>query len=480
MSHMPESTKSRVPLCVDLDGTLVNTDTLVESAILLIKANPLTLFLMLLWLLRGKACLKEMIAARTTLEVATLPFNQPLLDWLQRQSDEGRELVLVTAANQRIANAVAAYLGVFSQVIASTDAGNLSAGNKRDKLDLLFGKGDYDYVGNSRDDLMVWANCRRAVVVNASPKVAAAAASIAEVEQSFPAPVNPWRAIFIAMRPHQWSKNLLVFVSILIAQRYNEFDLLVATVLAFVAFCLCSSSVYLINDLLDLSADRRHSEKRYRPFASGQVSLLLGVVAIPALLLLSSIIALLAGPMFFGVLFCYFVITLSYSFYFKRLALLDVLTLAVLYTLRILAGAAVAGEMPSVWLVSFSMFLFTSLAMAKRYAELKSLELEAAGPVSGRDYRVTDLPIIAQFGVASGYISTLVMALYIDSSDVADIYHNQRVMWLLCLLLMYWIGRIWLLASRGELHQDPVVFATRDRISYIVFFLGLLTLLAAR
>tara|TARA_R110002049_G_scaffold49267_20_gene141234 strand:+ start:2054 stop:3487 length:1434 start_codon:yes stop_codon:yes gene_type:complete len=477
---MSENQKPRIPLCVDLDGTLVNTDTLLESAILLIKVNPLTVFLMLLWLLRGKAYLKEMITARTTLDVTTLPYNQTLLDWLQKQRVAGRELVLVTAANQRIASAVAAHLGVFSQVIASTDADNISAGIKRDKLDTLFGRGAYDYVGNSRDDLLVWANCRRAVVVNASPAVAAAAATAAEVEESFPATVSPWRAIVTAMRPHQWSKNLLVFVSIMIAQRYNEFDLLVATVLAFIAFCLCSSSVYLINDLLDLPADRKHSEKRHRPFASGQVSLLLGMLAIPVLLLLSIIIALVAGPMFLGVLLCYFVITLSYSFYFKRVALLDVLTLAVLYTLRILAGAAVAGEMPSVWLVSFSMFLFTSLAMAKRYAELKSLEHEDGELASGRDYRVTDLPIIAQFGVASGYISTLVMALYIDSSDVADIYHNQRVMWLLCLLLMYWIGRIWLLASRGALHQDPVVFATQDRISYVVFVLGLLTLLAAR
>jgi 4-hydroxybenzoate polyprenyltransferase len=480
MSQLSEKPTPRIPLCVDLDGTLVNSDTLVESAILLIKANPLTIFLMLLWLLRGKACLKEMITARTALDVSILPYNQPLLDWLHKQRGEGRALVLVTAANQRIANAVAAYLGIFSEVIASNEIDNLSADNKRDKLDSLFGKGGYDYVGNSRDDLTVWANCRRAVVVNASPAVAAAAATVSEVEESFPATVSPRRAIFTAMRPHQWSKNLLVFVSIMIAQRYSEVDLLVATILAFVAFCLCSSSVYLINDLLDLPADRKHSEKRHRPFASGQVSLLQGLLAIPVLLLLSIIIALIVGPMFFAALLCYFMITLSYSFYFKRLAILDVLTLAVLYTLRILAGAAVAGEMPSVWLVSFSMFLFTSLAMAKRYAELKSLELEAGESARGRDYRITDLPVIAQFGVASGYISTLVMALYIDSSDVADIYHNQHVMWLLCLLLMYWIGRIWLLASRGELHQDPVVFATRDRISYVVFVLGLLTLLAAR
>ncbi|CAA0088135.1 Decaprenyl-phosphate phosphoribosyltransferase [Halioglobus japonicus] len=480
MSDMSENSKSQFPLCVDLDGTLVNTDTLIESAVLLIKINPLYIFSMLFWLLSGKAYLKEMISARTALDVTTLPYNQALLDWLKQQGSAGRELVLVTAANQRIANAVGTHLGIFSQVIASSSTDNVSASRKRDKLDRLFGKGGYDYAGNSRDDLEVWSSCRRAVVVNASSTVAAGAAKVADVQESFPAAASPWRALLTAMRPHQWSKNLLVFVSLLIAQRYGEIDLLVATILAFVAFCLCSSSVYLINDLLDLKADRKHSEKCHRPFASGQVSLLLGIQTIPVLLVLSIMLAVAAGPMFFSVLLVYFTITLAYSFYFKRLALLDVLMLAVLYTLRILAGAAVAVEIPSVWLVSFSMFLFTSLAMAKRYAELKSLELEAGDMASGRDYKVTDLPIIAQLGVASGYISTLVMALYIDSSDVADIYHHQRVMWLLCPLLMYWIGRIWLLAGRGELNQDPVVFATRDKISYIVFVFGLLTLLAAR
>jgi 4-hydroxybenzoate polyprenyltransferase len=191
------------------------------------------------------------------------------------------------------------------------------------------------------------------------------------------------------------------------------------------------------------------------------------------------ILANIAGILFLGVLLVYFAITLGYSFYFKRVALLDVLVLAMLYTLRIIAGASVAGAMPSVWLVSFSMFIFTSLAMAKRYAELKSLELDAVAWASGRGYNVNDIPIIAQLGAASGYISTLVLALYIDSPDVTAIYHNQHMMWILCPLLMYWVGRIWLVAGRGELHQDPVVFATRDRISYLVFGLGLLALVAA-
>ena len=476
---MPENSKDQFPLCVDLDGTLVNTDTLIESAVLLVKVNPLYIFAMFFWLMSGKANLKEKIANRTSLNAKTLPYNQALLAWLVQQRELGRELLLVTAANQRIAKSVEDHLGLFSRVIASSSTHNLSAERKRDELQRLFGEGAYDYVGNSRDDLKVWSSCRKAVVVNASSAVAALAETTADVEQRFPASSRPGRALIAAMRPHQWSKNLLVFVSILIAHRYTEVDLLCSTVIAFVAFCLCSSAVYLINDLLDLEVDRKHSEKCHRPFASGQAPLMLGIMAIPILLVLAVILATLAGPLFFDVLLVYFAITLAYSFYFKRQALLDVLMLAMLYTLRILAGAAVAGEMPSVWLISFSMFMFTSLAMAKRYAELKSLELDAGEGASGRGYSVSDLPIIAQLGAASGYISTLVMALYIDSSDVAAIYHHQRVMWLLCPLLMYWIGRIWLIASRGELHQDPVVFATRDRISYLIFGCGLLILMAA-
>lgn len=466
------------PLCVDLDGTLVNTDTLIESALMLAKKNPLYLFAMLIWLLSGKANLKEQIASRTVLDVTNLPYNQPFLTWLLQQRQLGRNLVLVTAANHRIAAAVGNHLQVFSKSIASTTQ-NLSASRKRDALEQAYGKGGYDYAGNSVDDLKVWSGCRRAVLVNASRVTEARASQRAIVEAQFPRKRNSFRALLSAMRPHQWSKNLLVFVSILIAQKYTDTQLLLSTVIAFVSFCLCSSSVYLVNDLLDLDSDRSHPEKRNRPFASGQAPLMLGILATPLLLAASAVLAWRAGELFFNVLLLYFVITLCYSFYLKRLALLDILILAMLYTLRIIAGASVAGAMPSVWLVSFSMFIFTSLAMAKRYAELKALELDSGAWASGRGYHVSDISIIAQLGAASGYISVLVLALYIDSRDVEDIYHNQRIMWFLCPLLMYWIGRIWLVASRGQLSQDPVVFATRDRNSYIVFGLGLLTLVAA-
>ncbi|MEZ5501331.1 MAG: UbiA family prenyltransferase [Halioglobus sp.] len=318
-----------------------------------------------------------------------------------------------------------------------------------------------------------------AVVVNASQAVAASAARKTDIETSFPLAHRQLRGLISAMRPRQWTRTCW-FCQHFIAHNFEDGPLLLSTFIAFIAFCLCSSSVYLVNDLLDLESDRRHSEKCARPFASGRVPLVMGIIALPFLLAMAAGLAWLASPLFFAVLVLYFGVTLGYSFYLKRFALLDVLVLAILYTLRIIAGAAVAGAMPSVWLVSFSMFIFTSLAMAKRYAELKSLETDAGAWASGRGYHVSDISMMAQLGAASGYISTLVLALYIDSHDVLAIYHNQRMMWLLCPLLMYWIGRIWLVASRGELHQDPVVFATRDRTSYIVFALGILAVMAAQ
>lgn len=469
-----------IPLCVDLDDTLVNTDTLVELAFSLVKMNPLYLFAMIIWLCSGKANLKENIASRVSLAVETLPYNDQLLEWLRAQHGAGRRLILVTAANYRVAEAVAGHLKLFSEVLASNAATNLGAGKKRDTLIQRFGRNGFDYVGNSKDDLEVWSASRTGVLVNASDSISSRAAQLTQIEATFPRKYNPLRELLRGMRPHQWSKNLLLFVSMLVAQTYTDATLLFATTIAFVSFCLCSSAVYLINDLLDLESDRQHSEKYARPFANGQAPVIMGVLAVPVLLAVSVLLASWAGAAFLGVLAIYFAITLAYSLYLKRVVLLDVLVLAMLYTLRLIAGASVADAMPSVWLVSFSMFIFTSLAMAKRYAELKTLEIEFGAWVGGRGYHTSDLSIIAQLGAASGYISVMVLALYIDSQDVMTTYLNQRMMWLLCPLLMYWIGRIWLVASRGELHQDPVIFATRDRTSYLVFLLGLLAIMAAR
>ncbi|MDZ7783927.1 MAG: UbiA family prenyltransferase [Halioglobus sp.] len=461
-----------VPLCVDLDGTLVNTDTLVESALLLLKKNPAYLLLMLYWLCKGKAHLKEQLALRTSLDAATLPYNAPLLEWLRGEREKGRELVLVTAANVRIADAIAGHLQIFSATIASTAGTNRSAAAKRDALLERYGEGGFDYAANSSDDIVVWQKSRRAIPVNTPPRVRSLIPPDTDIEREFPSANHAYRALLKAMRPHQWVKNILVFVSLFLAHQYTDTALLAKTVLAFASFCICSSSVYLINDLVDLPVDRRNPDKNSRPFASGTASLLHGLLAIPMLLSVAFLLAATVGVMFFQILLAYFFVTLSYSFYLKQHVLFDVLTLAGLYTIRIIAGASVADEIPSVWLVSFSMFVFTSLAMAKRYAELRALQDTSGSWIGGRGYHVNDIAIISQLGTASGFISALVLALYIDSSVVDEIYSNPWALWLLCPLLMYWVGRIWLVANRGELRHDPVIYATRDPVSYIAMLAG--------
>ncbi|MFK8049894.1 MAG: UbiA family prenyltransferase [Halioglobus sp.] len=467
-----------IPLCVDLDGTLVKTDTLVESALLLVKKNPFNVFAMLRWLVQGKAHLKDQIAERTDLNVALLPYNTDLLAWLNSVRDT-RRIVLVTAANQKIANAVAQHLQVFSKVIASSPGQNLSGTEKRDELDKLYGPGGYDYAGNSPEDLHVWKHSHQAVVVDAKPSVLASVRATSTVARVYSSDQDTAKMLLKAMRPRQWIKNLLVFVNILMAHQLGDMALMASTFAAFIAFCLCASAVYLMNDLLDLDADRGHSTKRHRVFAGGKLQPIYGVVAAPALLLAAFAFAAIAGGVFPMALLAYFVVTVLYSLLLKRIVILDVLVLAMLYTLRIVAGAAVAVVMPSFWLLSFAMFIFGSLAMAKRYAELKMLQRESSTWASGRGYHVGDLALISSLGVASGYIATLVLALYVNSPDVLKLYGNASYIWLLCPLLMYWIGRIWLLASRGVLDQDPVIFATRDPVSYLVGFFSLLILWAA-
>ena len=478
MSIDTSSRQEQLPLCVDLDGTLVKTDTLVESALALVKKNPFYVFSMLLWLFQGKEQLKHQIAARTKLDVALLPYNMELIEWLQSLQDS-RRIVLVTAANSKIANAVADHLKIFSEVIASSEGRNLGGSEKRDELDKLYGSDGYDYVGNSSDDLVVWEHCNSAIVVDARASVLARVQTIATVERIYSSDKNSAKILFDAMRPRQWIKNLLIFVNVLMAHQLSDIALMTSTMAAFFAFCLCASAVYLMNDLFDLDADRKHSSKRFRAFASGSLELIYGIVAAPVLLLVAFLLAVIAGGAFPLALLVYFAATVLYSLILKRIVILDVLVLAMLYTLRIVAGASVAVVMPSFWLMSFAMFIFGSLAMAKRYAELKMLETQDITWASGRGYHVGDLVLISSLGVSSGYIAILVLALYVNSPDVLVLYHNVNFIWLLCPLLMYWIGRIWLLASRGILDQDPVIFATRDPVSYLVGFFSLLILWAA-
>ncbi|MBC7701994.1 UbiA family prenyltransferase [Aquabacterium sp.] len=457
-----------IPLCVDLDGTLIHSDLLFESFLLLVKQNPLYLFLVPLWLLGGKAKLKAEIARRVQLNGAALPYSESFVDWLKAQKSQGREIWLCTASDQRMAQAVAHHVGLFDGVLASDGQTNLSGSNKAQQLVQRFGERGFDYCGNHHVDLKVWQHARAAIVVNAKPGLEASARACTQVDAVFQPPKSGIKVALKALRVHQWAKNALIFVPLAAAHRLQDMPTLVAGLVAFVAFSLCASSVYLLNDMLDLEAARQHPRKCKRPFAAGTLSLLFGLVAAPVLLLISLALALALLPLkFLAVLGAYYLVTLAYSFGLKRLVMIDVLTLAGLYTVRIVAGAAATGIPLSFWLLLFAIFIFLSLAIVKRYAELLAMRKQGQLKASGRGYQVEDLALLQSLGSSSGYISILVLALYVNSPDIAVLYGHPKVVWMLCPIMLYWVSRVWMQTHRGHMHDDPLVFALKDRVSLL-------------
>jgi 4-hydroxybenzoate polyprenyltransferase/phosphoserine phosphatase len=468
-----------VPLCVDLDGTLILSDTLLESALLLIKRNPLNVFRFLLWLLRGRAELKAQIASRVTLNPAALPYNREFVSWLESERAAGRSLWLCTAANVKLAETVAAHLGIFDGVIASDARTNLAGDSKAARLVERFGERGFDYCGNERRDLKVWRHASGAIVANSGPALERDAAAHAPVLQAFPSRNSTLRGAFRAIRPHQWAKNALIFVPLLAAHTASNPQSLADVALATIAVCLCASSVYVLNDLLDLEADRAHPRKSKRPFAAGTLSISAGLALVPILLGTSIFIAAFLPVRFEIVFATYYFVTVAYSFSLKGRVIVDAMALAGLYTLRIIAGAAAATVPLSFWLLLFSIFLFLSLAFVKRFAELDALRRQQRLRAAGRGYHVEDLPVLQSLGTSAGYLSVLVLALYINSPAIEGLYRRPKLIWLLCVLMLYWISRVWMKAQRGEMHDDPVVFALKDRISLVVGALAVLTVLLA-
>lgn len=467
------------PLAVDMDGTLVLGDTLHESVLVLLRRNPLYLFVLPLWLAGGKARFKRELARRALPDPADLVYNIPFLDWLRSQHGR-RELVLCTAADAGIASGVAGHLGVFDLVLASDGERNLDGARKAAALVDRYGERGFDYAANGAVDVGIWRHARRAIVVNASASTERAARAATEVEEVMPAQPAGVRAWLRALRLHQWIKNLLVFVPLLTAHLALDPQAVGRAAMAFLAFGLCASSVYLLNDLLDLPADRAHPRKRARPFAAGQLSLLAGLALAPLLLVAAFTLAGLMLPeRFVLALAGYYLLTLLYSLVLKRVEMLDVVVLATLYTARIVAGTFALGIALSFWLLAFSMFLFLSLALVKRYTELEVMREQGRTEAAGRGYRTDDLPMLGALGAAAGYLSVLVLALYINSANSEALYAQPKALWLLCPLLLYWISRVWLLTQRGRMHDDPLLYAMRDPVSLVVLALGLATVLVA-
>jgi 4-hydroxybenzoate polyprenyltransferase/phosphoglycolate phosphatase-like HAD superfamily hydrolase len=465
------------PLCVDLDGTLLCTDTLWEGMIQLLRRRPWLVFLAPFWLLRGRAHFKQLVSENIELNVAVLPYRESLVGALRAAKQRGRKLVLATAADSAVAERVAQHVGLFDAVFSSEGGRNLKAGNKEARLVAEFGAQGFDYVGDSWADVKVFRGARMGYLVDGSASLARSFQGAANVRVVSRRP-SIVRAIIRQLRPHQWAKNALVVLPALLAPGTSLAEL-GRGVLAAAAFSLCASAGYVFNDLLDLEADRAHRTKRRRPLASGALPVAWGPPLFVALLSLSfGLAALLRSFGFSFMLAVYFVATLAYSFYLKRLTLLDVLVLAWLYTHRILSGSIATSVPTSAWLLAFSMFLFLSLAFVKRFVELSALTDDRS--IKHRDYGRADIQMIASMGTASGYIAVMVFSLYVEQGASAGAYTEPLWLWFSVPVLLYWISRIWVLAGRGQLEDDPVKFALRDGASLACGAVLMLIQLAAR
>jgi 4-hydroxybenzoate polyprenyltransferase len=459
---------AEIPLCVDLDGTLIKSDSLYDSLCLLLRRHPFEALRLPAVLLRGgKAGLKAHVAAIAPLDETQLPYNRPLLEFLQHERVAGRTILLATGADVTLAERVAVHLGIFDGVLASDGATNMIGSNKLAGLRRRYP--EFDYVGNSRADLPLLEAARQGYVANPTAGLRAALGASHRETPGFEDRKPRLQTMLKAIRLHQWAKNVLLFVPLLLSHDIHAASLL-AAVIAFFCFSFVASANYLVNDLLDIESDRHHLRKRFRPFAAGDLPVQSGVLL--AVLLVAAACALLPLlPGVFGLwLLLYAAATSTYSLYLKRIAVLDVLLLSGLYALRMMAGGAATHTTISPWLTSLAVFLFLSLAMVKRFSELAGLQEQGLSNTHGRAYRVSDLEQIRSFGTASAYASVVVFSLYISRPDVEDLYHHAGRLWLIVPPMLYWLHRVWLLASRGELDEDPVIFAIRDRISLAIGF----------
>ncbi len=462
---MPKSI-NQPTLYVDLDGTLIKTDLLFESILLLLKNNVFLALLIPMWLLKGKAHLKHQLAKRVHVAVELLPLNPEFHSYLLKEVETGRNIVLISASSQMLVRQVSDHLGLFIDAMGSDEDHNLVSKNKLTRIIQLDPEGGFIYAGNSSHDIPVWLEANEVILVNCSRSLADGLPH--KNIRHFDEPQSFVRKFWQAMRPHQWLKNALIFLPLILSHQVDSPNLLLQACIAFLSFSLVASSVYLLNDMLDLNSDRQHQSKKRRPFASGDLPLIYGYAGAPLLLALGFGVAVLLPAEFIPVLFGYWLLTTFYSFLLKGLYIVDVLTLAVLYTWRIIAGSAAISVVTTYYLLTFSFFLFLGLAMVKRYTEFLNLQKQGKSSVEGRGYDVDHLRPLAVLGGASNLVCVGVFAFYINAPATTQLYSNPVVLWAICPLLVYLLWRIWSLARRGELDEDPVLFAITDRRSQLV------------
>jgi 4-hydroxybenzoate polyprenyltransferase len=465
---------SAYPLVLDLDGTLLRTDLLLEAVIQYLKREPLAFILVLFWACRGIAHLKYELAERTEILVDLLPVNEPLASYAREAAERGRTVIAATAASRELAAKVCTRFGFISEVLASCETVNLKGAQKAEALKRRF-PGGFAYAGDSATDVAVWNEARFGLFAGRDRRLLERLSAVTALEADFshpPATLGHWAK---ALRLHQWAKNALVFLPLMLAGHVLDGSGWVACAAAFGAVGLAASATYLINDLFDLEADRQHWSKRGRPFASGSISIPQGVAGSAALLTAGLALAFASGGLpVLGALLLYCGGTLAYSLNLKRVPVLDVTVLAALFTMRLGLGAVAAHVRLSSWLAVFSMFLFLSLALAKRSTEISRKTTIGASATHGRGYVAADAPLVASLGVSAALAAVVLMVLYLIHEAFADtLYRSPALLWAAPVFIGLWLGRIWVLCGRGSLNDDPVAFAVTDRTS-ICLGLGVL------
>ena len=464
---------------MDLDGTLIRTDSLWEALVRVARTSPRALFGLLVLLRHGKAAFKKAALTLAAINVESLPYRPELLRFLKREKSFRRRLVLITGSDQAFADRVNEHLHLFDEVIGSRPGVNLIAHNKRDELVKRYGKKGFVYIGDSAHDVPVWEEAAAGIAIGCSRYRINRLRSKGLRLTGRKDKSSKLLSLLRALRCHHWVKNVLVFLPIILAGQFANVRDWVLALTAGAALSIVASGTYLLNDVFDLEADRRHPTKRFRPLAAGTMPIPVALALIPFLLLaglgLAACVSLDCMMLSAG----YVILTVLYSVRLKRIPILDVTFLAALYCFRVFLGGQATGIAISRWTMLFCIFTLLSLALLKRFTELRLAE--ATGSTDfGRGYRVDDASILGTFGITSGYLGALVFALYLMSPDVSLEYSRPDLLWMVCPLLVYWVSRIWLMAQRGVMHWDPVEFAARDKASYVVFGLVGVILLLAR
>ena len=455
-------------LAVDLDGTILKSDMLHESFWSAASTSWRIPFFTIMQLFKGKAAVKDFLQKHSNIDVETLPYNEEVVNYVQRFRAAGGRTILVTASQQHFAERIAAHLQIFDEVHGSDEVINLKGSVKANYLIERFGEGNFSYIGDATADLPIWNASCKIITVNANDTLRNKTERLGIPTEHFDLKGSTWRHYMKCCRPHQWIKNLLVFLPMLAAHELSG-EAFYKSMLAFVAFSLIASGVYILNDLLDLNSDRSHPRKCQRPLASGAVPISLGSVLIIMLLLIGFSVSFMVNLKFFFILVVYWFMTTFYSLILKREIIVDICTLAGLYTLRILAGGVATDIGLSVWLIAFSIFFFFSLASVKRQAELQDMSNRGEIVANGRGYQVEDLALFRTISVTSGYMSVMVMSLYINTPTVQILYTFPDLLWCICAVLVYWVTRVVMITHRGQMNDDPVAFALNDRISQLCF-----------